>query len=429
MNVEVIATGEELLDGRVVNSNLNDIARALLPYGFRVQRCVTVGDEPVHLLSAFQAAQARADLVIVTGGLGPTDDDRTSALLAELAGVPLVRDPAVLAMIEAFFVRLKRPMVEANKKQADLPKGAEALQNDKGTAPGIALEVDGCHFFALPGVPREMRHLIEVAVLPRMVALRGEAGAKPLLYSYKCFGAGESQFAERLGDLYPLEPGVDIGYRATFPEVHIRLSVSLGTEEANQARMDELKQAVSTRLSRFIYAEDDTTFTASLGKQLMEQGKVLAMAESCTGGLVGQMMTADAGSSAYFVASMVTYANQAKASILGVPMEVIEAHGAVSEPVARAMAEGALRVGQAGIAGAITGIAGPGGGSEDKPVGTVDIAVATEQHTLYRRFQFSGGRDRIRKLSAYAVLQMIRNELSGEDTWPTTLERKTPKGA
>lgn len=420
MKIEVIATGEELLDGRVVNSNLNDIARALLPYGLPIQRCVTVGDQPADLLTAFREAKARADAVIITGGLGPTDDDRTSALLAELAGVSLQRDEQVLAQIEAFFEKLKRPMVEANKKQADLPEGAKAIKNDKGTAPGIHLVVDECHFFALPGVPKEMRHLIEVYVLPQLLEAKGEDKPKPLFHTFRCFGAGESQFMTLLADLYPLKEGVDIGYRATFPEVHIRLSVALASEAQNEAEMASLKEAVETRLAHLVYSQDGTTFTASLGALLLEHGMTMAMAESCTGGMVGQMMTADAGSSSYFLASMVTYANSAKMGILGVEENVLEAHGAVSEPVARAMAEGALRVSGADIAGAITGVAGPGGGSEEKPVGTVDIAVASKDRTEHHRFQFSGGRDRVRKLSAYAVLQMIRNHIQGKELWPTT---------
>lgn len=424
MRIEVIATGEELLDGRVTNSNLTEIAQTLLPHGFKIERCVTVGDDPARLLQTFETAHKRADVVIITGGLGPTDDDRTAALLAQLASVPLGRNQKALQDLEAYFDKIQRTMVEANKKQVDLPQGSHPIDNPKGTAPGIDFTVGACRFFALPGVPREMRHMVKTYLIPTLRAMQGIDTPLPLYHTFRCFGAGESRFAQRLKEIYPLPEGTDIGYRAVFPEVHIRLSVACPTQAENEAHMQTLQGAVRSHLQEFMYSEDSTTFTQSLGAQLQEHNATFAVAESCTGGMVGQMMTADAGSSSYFLASLVTYSNQAKSSLLGVPSELIEAEGAVSESVARAMAQGALRAAQSDIAGAITGVAGPGGGTDEKPVGTVHIAVASKDQVVHQKFQFGAGmgRKRIRTLSAYAVLQMTRNLLLGQ-TSPLTLER------
>jgi nicotinamide-nucleotide amidase len=414
MKIELIATGEELLDGRVVNSNTRDISALLYGEGWGVERATTVGDHPKKLLDVFSEISQRADIAISTGGLGPTDDDRTSEIVAQLAGVERVQSPEALAQIEAFFEALRRPMADINKKQALLPDGSTILQNHYGTAPGFLMEVNGCRFFALPGVPSEMRGMMRDHVLPRLREWGADEWNPPLLRRFKCFGTGESQIASLLQDLYPLPEDVEIGYRAKFPEVHISVVHRGHDKDASQQQLEALAAQVEKRCQRFIYGQGEDTFVETLGTLLRSQGKTLALAESCTGGLIAQSITEFAGVSDFFLMSAVTYSNEAKQAMLGVTSESLETQGAVSEEVAREMAEGARRVSGADIATSVTGIAGPGGGTPDKPVGTVHIAVADAEGTIHRRLHLAGGRARVQKLTAYAALELVRRRLLGE---------------
>ena len=411
MKIELIATGEELLDGRVVNSNTRDISAMIAEEGWSVARATTVGDDPEHLLRVFTEVAARADVAIMTGGLGPTDDDRTAEVVAAMAGVGLVLVPEALAQIEAFFQKLRRPMADSNKKQAHLPDGAILLQNHYGTAPGFLMKAQGCHFLALPGVPSEMRGMMKDHVLPRLREWGREEWNPPLYRRFKSFGTGESQIASLLKDLYPLSPGLDIGYRAKFPEVHLTLRYQGTDRGAGEKALEDLAAAVEERCARYIYGRGEVTFVEALGDLLRAQGKTLALAESCTGGLIAQKITAFAGVSDFFLMSAVTYSNHAKQALLGVTQESLEAGGAVSERVAREMAEGALRVSGAGVAVSVTGIAGPGGATPEKPVGTVHIAVADAEETTHRQYCFAGGRERVQVLTAYAALALVRRRL------------------
>lgn len=422
MRIEMIATGEELLDGRVANTNARDIALILGRYGMTLSRVTTVGDDPEELTNIFKSVAKRADVALVTGGLGPTDDDRTAEVLADLAGTSLAFHEEWMEKLEAYFARLKRPMSDSNKKQAYLPEGSTLLDNPAGTAAGFSLMVGECRFFAMPGVPREMKIMLDEQVVPILVEAGGATTTLPLLHTFRCFGLGESQAADYLKDLYPLPPGVDIGYRANMPEVHISLKVFPGeTEGEADALFQSLTEKVRERLGAFVFSEDaKQSFIQSVAQLLLDNNMTLAMAESCTGGMVGSFMTEQAGSSAYFLASAVTYSNEAKRDILGVDWDLIMEHGAVSEPVARAMAEGARRIAGASIAGSITGIAGPGGGTPEKPVGTVHIAVATEEGTEHCRLQLTGSRRRVRLLSSYGVLQLVRRVITKNPDLPLT---------
>ncbi|MBK07793.1 MAG: competence/damage-inducible protein A [Deltaproteobacteria bacterium] len=405
MHIELVMTGEELLDGRVLNSNERDISQALFERGFQVNRATTVGDDHTRLFDVFSDAKTRAETVIITGGLGPTDDDRTAELLARLADVTLVRSPQLVEQIEAFFKRLQRPMAESNKKQADQPEGAVPIPNHQGTAPGFYLDVEGCRFYALPGVPREMRHMLQEIVLPDLEERAGTQHQRPLLKTLKCFGVGESGLADTLRDLYPLPEGVEIGYRATLPEVHIKI---LTSGEDKEARSEELCDAIKARLGDVIYGEDDETYLSTLIALLRAQGATLSLAESCTGGLIASLLTEVAGVSDVFMYSAVTYSNQAKQAMLGVCAETLEQHGAVSQAVAIEMAEGARAITQTNYAVSVTGIAGPGGGSEEKPVGTVHMAVSTAEKTYHKQFHFAGHRKRIQLWTAYNALQFVK---------------------
>lgn len=411
MRVELVMTGEELLDGRVLNSNERDIAQILLDEGISVLRSVTVGDRPDELRAVFLDVAERADIAIVTGGLGPTDDDRTAAILADLAGVPLIRNQAALAAIHERFARWGRTMTENNKKQADLPASATMIPNPHGTAPAFSLRLRRCLFFALPGVPREMKPLLSDAVLPLLRSLLPADHLRPTLRTFRCFGLGESQAADRLQDLYPLPPSVEIGYRAVLPEVHIKVALTALDPTERQVLLDSFEARIRERLGPYIYGVDREDFIQSLADLLRHKKKTLALAESCTGGLIARLLTAEAGASDFFLLGAVTYSNDAKASVLAVPVDLLEGFGAVSEPVARAMAEGARRVSQADLALAITGIAGPGGATPTKPVGTVHIALATKDQTFHRLFAFPGDRFRVQHISAFAALSLLRSYL------------------
>ena len=411
MRIELIMTGEELMDGRVINKNATDIANHLLTLGFEVQRMVTVGDEPEQLTSVFEEVSKRADAAIITGGLGPTDDDRTGWVLAKLAGVELECYPEALELIQSYFQRVGRPMSKSNEKQAYLPKGATMLRNDHGTAPGFQMQVNQCHFFALPGVPREMQKMLEQKVSPALLELSDATHVKPLIKSYKTFGLAESQTQDLLKDLYPLPEGVDIGYRAKFPEIHVRIRVRNSDPAQAEKHLQETSDFIEKTIGKHIFTDKDEDFVDALIELMHKEKLTLAAAESCTGGLVGHLITQKAGVSSFFLMSAVTYSNEAKTNILGVPAELIEAHGAVSEEVARSMAEGARKVGQSDVSVAITGIAGPGGGSEEKPVGTVHIATAVEGYTHHRKIVFPASRDRIQRLSACVALDMVRRQV------------------
>lgn len=426
MRIEMVATGEELLDGRVANTNTRDVAEILTRQGLSLQRETTVGDAPDVLKQTFQEVASRADVVLVTGGLGPTDDDRTTEVLANLVGVPLELNPGWLERLEQIFAKLQRPMSASNRKQAYLPAGATLIDNPRGTAAGFSLDMGSCRFFVLPGVPREMQVMMEESVVPVLLKMSGGQKTVPLLHTFQCFGLGESQVADQIGDLYPLPQGVDIGYRAKMPEVHLTLKVFPNQYAGDaQNQMDTLQQQIRSRLATAIYSENpQESFVGSVGQLLRERGETLVMAESCTGGLVGSMLTEEAGSSDFFLGSFVTYSNELKHQILGVEQDLLQTHGAVSAPVARAMAEGARRVSGAHIAASITGIAGPGGGTPDKPVGTVHIAVASASGTEHRRFQWIGGRSRIRLLSAYGALQLVRYVITGNMALPLPFAKR-----
>lgn len=413
VEAEIVATGDELMSGAVVDSNSATICRRLRDHGVLVRRKTMVGDGEADIETAMREASARAPIVIVTGGLGPTEDDRTAACAARLAGVPLERNAEALAHVKEMFRRFGREMPPNNEKQADLPKGSEILANPVGTAVGFAMNLGGARAFFTPGVPREMEKMLEEQILPRVDAIRAAAGATTALATrvVKSYGLGESKVEMELAGVKWAEE-ITVGYRAKYPEIHLRLYAE-GAADTLGPALDRAEASIRERLGVRVFGVDDETMASVLGRLLEKRGWTISVAESCTGGLLGSLITEIAGSSGWFERGFVTYSNASKTALLGVKAATIAEHGAVSEPVVREMAAGAREKSGSPIALAITGIAGPGGGSPEKPVGTVWIACATPEMVDSRKLQLAGDRERVRLAAAYAAMDLARRHLVG----------------
>ncbi|MFO7706624.1 MAG: CinA family nicotinamide mononucleotide deamidase-related protein [Desulfobacterales bacterium] len=412
MLAEILATGEEIRTGALVDSNSAHIARALEAAGVEVVRLSAVGDDRTRLKAVLAEIGARADVAVVTGGLGPTVDDLSAQAAAEAAGTELAQDAAALAAIEAFYRQRSRPVNPSVRKQALLPRGAEMLANPVGTAPGFSLRIGACRFFFLPGVPFEMKRMLAEHVLPGIDRMRGAAREHRPVRTFSCFGLTESLTGERVDGLEGRFPGVRLGLRAKFPEVQVKLYTSDPSEAAAVARLDAAAAWVRGRLGGVVFSEAGEPMEAVVGSLLRERGARLAAAESCTGGLLASLLTDVAGSSDYFLMSTVAYANEAKRKLLGVRPETLARCGAVHEETAREMAAGARRLAGSDYALATTGIAGPGGGTPEKPVGTVCIGLAAPGQLCGYRFLFSYGRREMNK-QAFAIkaLDLLRREL------------------
>ena len=406
MKLEVVTIGTELVLGLTLDTNAADLGRALAAAGAEIVRHVSVPDRPADIRAAVAEALDRSGFVIVTGGLGPTRDDMTKIEVAALFGKPLRLDEAVLKSLEARFRRLGRPMPAVNRTQAEVPEGAIVLPNPRGTAPGLWLEDSrGRVAVLLPGVPSEMRGLLVDEVLPR-VAQRVGSRRVVLSRTLRTTGVPESALAERIGavedDIAPLT----LAYIPSIAGVDLRLTAwSLPPDEAER-RLAETGAGLRTRLDDHCYGENEADLAAVVLDLL--RGKRLAVGESCTGGLIAGRITAVPGASDVFVGGVVAYANGVKTDLLEVPAATLEAHGAVSEEAVRAMAEGVQRrfAAEAGLA--VTGIAGPGGGTPDKPVGTVWLAARLGSATRAVKRVFPGDRGEIRGRAAQAALDLLR---------------------
>jgi nicotinamide-nucleotide amidase len=402
--VEILSTGDELLTGQVVDTNSAWLMDRLWDLGVMVRRKTLVGDDRADLDVALRETSARADVVVVSGGMGPTEDDLTAERVAAVLGVPLDLDEASLRAIEERFRRFGRTMTPNNEKQARFPRGAEIVPNRFGTAPGFSVRLGRAEVICLPGVPVEFRGLCDDWVLPRLAARLGEVPAARVL---KLFGVPESHADHAMRPVMddPANAGVRFGFRAHWPEVHLKWTVS-GRDAA--ARADRIATAARAVFGDAVWGEGKEELPILVVERLAARGERLALAESCTGGLLATLVTSVPGASAVFDLGVVAYANAAKERILGVPPPLLAAHGAVSEPVARALAEGARRTGDATWGLGVTGIAGPGGGTEEKPVGTVHLAVAGERGTTAVARLYRGDRDRIRRQAAYEALNLLR---------------------
>ena len=418
MIVELINTGSELMLGRVLNTHQQWLCRQLADLGYVVNRQVAVPDTGNDILQAIREALARADLIVATGGLGPTSDDLTRDLVAQLLGKKLREDAEVLAHITQFFTSRKRPMPEQTKVQALIPEGATVLHNPHGTAPGLAMEVSPNAFRAggkatwlimLPGPPRELRPMFTDTVVPLL------RRALPLASKFVCgtlrtTGIGESVVQEKIGS--PLQryvdAGLDLGYCARPGQVDIRLASSAGDAER---QVQEAEAIVRELLEPHIYAVEDEDLEKVIVRLLTERKATLALAESCTGGCVANRITNVPGASAVLLAGIVTYSNAAKEKFLGVRAETLAERGAVSKPVAREMAEGARQQTQADYALAVTGIAGPSGGTTSKPVGTVFIGLAGPSGTVVVRNYNPYDRETFKQVTTQQALELLRRTL------------------
>jgi nicotinamide-nucleotide amidase len=415
MDLELVTVGTELLLGFTIDTNAAEIARALGAVGARVVRKTTVADDPAPIAAAVREALERTGFVIATGGLGPTGDDVTKRAVAGLFGAPLVLDGAYLERLRDRFRRLGRgPMPEANRTQAEIPRGAVILPNRWGTAPGLWLESHLGVAVLLPGVPREMRGLLEHEVVPRLRerATRGSgAPSVTLSRTLRTTGVSESALADRIGPLEHRLAPATLAYLPSPEGVDLRLTVwSLPAAEAERA-LARAAEALTPALGVHRYGDGGCDLAAVVLERLERRGAKLAVAESCTGGLLGERLTAVPGASRTFVGGVVAYDNAIKVSELGVPQRDLDRHGAVSEAVVRAMAEGVARRFGTGASLAVTGIAGPEGGTPEKPVGTVWLAACLDRRCEADGGWFPGDREHVRRRSAQAALDLMRRLL------------------
>ena len=410
MDIEVLTIGTELLLGLTVDTNGAEVARALAAQGVRVTHRASVSDRPEEIRSAVSEALRRTGAVLTTGGLGPTRDDVTKRVVADLFHAPLEFNDTVWANLLERFARLERTPAASNRTQAEVPHGAEVLQNRWGTAPGLWLEGAPGLAILLPGVPNEMRRLLQHEVVPRLMARSSGRVIRSLVV--RTSGVAESTLAERLGEIEGEITPLSLAYLPGLEGVDLRLSAwNLEAGEADR-RLREAADLLHARAGDWVYGENDSDLAALLLDRLRSRNLRLAVAESCTGGLLGGRLTEIPGSSEVFVGGVIAYDNAPKVELLGVPPALIEEHGAVSEPVVRAMATGAARLFQAGAALSVTGIAGPGGGSPGKPVGTVWFGCLLDETIEARRIRFVGTRHEIRARAAQAALLLLYRRLA-----------------
>lgn len=409
MNIELVNTGSELLLGRTLNTHAQWLGRQLADRGCVITRQVTVADTAADIAAAVREALGRADLVITTGGLGPTSDDTTRESIARLLGKTLRPDATVLAQMENYFAARQRVMLDSMKVQALVPEGALVLPNRNGTAPGLAMEAGGKWLIMLPGPPRELKPMFTESVVSLLARIF------PVRENYSCctlrtVGLGESRIADQIAPrLQPLVgQGLVIGYCAHMGQVDVRLEAR---GEPAPTLIAEAAAEVRAQLGGSVFGEDDDRLEAVVLRLLTERRQTLALAESCTGGLMANQLTNIPGASAVLLSGLVTYANAAKEKFLGVRMETLQTHGAVSEAVAREMAEGARRETGADFAVAVTGIAGPSGGTMDKPVGTVFIALAAASGTVVEKKFNPFDRATFKELTARQALDLLRRTI------------------
>jgi nicotinamide-nucleotide amidase len=409
MTVALLSIGTELTRGEIGNTNASWLAAELTAAGFNVSSVETVPDALEPVVAAIRRLASAARLVIVTGGLGPTTDDLTAAAAARAAGVELVRDESALLAVRRRVESFGKAMNPGLEKQADIPAGSETLPNSNGTAPGFIVQLDDSTAFFLPGVPREMKRMFTEQVLPRV---RPTAPNNTFQVRLRTYGMGESSIGQALESIEAEHPGVILGYRVHFPEVDVKVhargaSQALARDIASRAAED-----VRARLGSVLYGEGDESFAEIVGRAIRGRGWRLGLAESFTGGLIAHLLTSYPASD-YLVGGAVTYANSAKSRLLGVSEDTLRAHGAVSAEVAAEMAQGVRRLCECDVGLGVTGIAGPTGGTADKPVGVTYWAVAHPGGTRVREHVFTGDRPEVQLAAAYAGLDMLRRTAAG----------------
>lgn len=404
----ILSTGDELIAGRVVDTNSSYIADKLYSLGLEVAAILKVGDTKERLLWALHHGVELGDLVIGTGGLGPTADDLTTEMVAEFLGLKLKMDENVAEALKRRFESRGLPMTPNNLKQALFPEGADIIPNPAGTAPGFRVVAQGKkHLIWLSGVPKEMETMLEESVLP-WVAQERKGGTEISACTFKIYGLTESGLDDILKPISITEE-VRLSFRAHYPDLTLRLTVTKGKER--ERKFSELRAQIRELIHPYIYSEEDETLEEAVGKLLLKKGWTLAVAESCTGGYIGHRITRVPGSSAYFKSAAVTYSNESKIRFLGVKKTTLERYGAVSRETALEMAQGIRRQAEADIGLSVTGIAGPTGGSAEKPVGTVWIGIAHGEQRAARPFKLQGDRERVILGASQAALNWLRTFL------------------
>ena len=406
MNAEIIAVGSELLTPYRLDTNSLWLTDELNKIGIRVIHKAVVGDSPDEMRSCFRHALDRADLIIASGGLGPTDDDRTRETVAELLGRKLRLDEAIVREIQERFRRFARTMPEINKRQAMVPEGATVLPNPRGTAPALWLEAGGHIIVLLPGVPHELKSIFETEVRPRLAKISGDE--RLFTRDLRTTGLGESDVETRVRPLYQLYPDTDTTILAapTGTQLHPRI----WSRDAAKAEklLDEITDRMTLALGEHLYSTKGEMLEEVVARVLTENRATVAVAESCTGGMLAERLTKVPGSSSYFLGGVICYSNELKISLVGVPQSLIESKGAVSSEVALALADGIRKRTGATLGVGVTGVAGPGGGTPEKPVGLVHIGLADEHSPRERAYRFPGDRERIRQFASQAALDAVR---------------------
>jgi nicotinamide-nucleotide amidase len=406
MLAEIITIGDEILIGQIVDTNSAWMAQKLNEEGIRVKQISSVSDDRQHILAALAEATTRADIIFITGGLGPTKDDITKQTLAEYFNVKLVLNDDALNNVLNIFKRYNRSLLEVNRKQAEVPENCEIILNNNGTAPGMWFNVDSKIYVSMPGVPFEMKYMMEETVIPK---LKTELKLPVIIHkTILTVGEGESFLAEKIADIEnDLPANIKLAYLPKMGQVRLRLSAYSDGETPLNDKLEEFASRIVERVGDNVVAQEDIPLEKVILNHMADKGLTLSVAESCTGGYVSHLITQHEGSSQVFLGGAVTYSNDLKENILGVKNETLYQFGAVSQETVTEMVEGALRQFKSDYALAITGIAGPGGGTQEKPVGTVWIAVANANKTVVKKFTFGNKRLQNIERSAVAAFFML----------------------
>lgn len=406
-NCEVITIGDELLIGQVIDTNSAWIGQELNKIGLEIVQKTAISDSREHIIAALDNAKTRANIILMTGGLGPTKDDLTKYTLAQYFNCGFRTDEKVLQHVTEIFKRFNRPILDINMQQADVPEICETVFNELGTAPGMWFDVEGRIYVSMPGVPYEMKRMMENFVLPRLEKLG--AHQHIIHKTLVSVGIGESFLSKKIEDIEDsLPPHIKLAYLPNYNIVRMRLTAKGANGAELQKQVDATAVKIIERVGEYIAIDEDTPMQVLVGRLLQERNKTIATAESCTGGFIAHQITGIAGSSAYYKGSVISYDNSIKVKELGVGQEVLDTVGAVSQETVEQMAKGILNKFTTDYSIATSGIAGPAGGTEEKPVGTVWIAVANNQKVVSKKYSFHGTRQAIIERSAIMGLDMVR---------------------
>ena len=417
MNAEIITIGNELLIGQVINTNQAFIAEQLNSVGIYCERMTTVGDERENIMKAFSESFSRVDVVCVTGGLGPTHDDITKKVVCEFFKTDLVMNEQVLSDIKALPLWRNRPLSQSNIDQALVPRTCTVIPNHQGTAPGMVFEQDKKYFFVVPGVPFEMKEMVTGWIVPFFQ--KKNIGSVVRHRTLKTTGIGESMLAQEIGsidDVIGTDGTTTLAFLPNPMGTKLRITVKENSIDVAEQKLERAEKILRSKARQYIYSSDEKDLEDVVGILLKEKKLTLAIAESCTGGMIANRITDVPGASEYFLRGFITYSNQSKIEELNVPQELIELHGAVSKEVAEAMAAGARTVAKTDIAISCTGIAGPAGGTTEKPVGLCFIGYSDIQSTFAIKFNFGDNRLRFKERTSQAALEMVRRKLMKLDS-------------